>query len=140
MPPRPERYLLIGDEGDVPVLGAMLEEFPERAAGNVVLELPPGQNPQLPLPPGMRLTILPREQVGRGGRAVAALDAWVDEWLLGEHEPSHMHAVWIGMPGDPLMERRCEELLITRPGFHLHRPYDPECSGGISEHHGTTAP
>lgn len=125
----PERYLLIGDEGDVPLLGAMLEAFPERAAGNVVLELPTARCPRLPLPPGMTLSVLPRGTGPRGVRAAAALEAWVQEWLTGAHEGADMHAVWVGMPGDAVMDRLCADLLHARPSLHLHRAYEAECAG-----------
>lgn len=118
------RHVLIGDEHDLPLLRVVLASFPADAVGEVLLELPVArrQTP-LPRPVGLAVRIL-RRGPGQypGLAACTALGAWVEEWVLGDHATAEGHAIFVGMPGNPLVERWCGEQLERLPRLHMHRP------------------
>ncbi|MGP9536466.1 hypothetical protein ACT3SP_00540 [Brachybacterium sp. AOP43-C2-M15] len=120
---RPDRHLLIGDEQDLPLLRVLLASFPQDAVGELVLELPAGHGPLPWAPPGIDTRLLLRAPGALSGlRACAALDAWVGEWVHGDHARPEAHSIFVGMTKNPLVTRLCEELVAQRPGLHMHRP------------------
>ncbi|AXK46415.1 SIP domain-containing protein [Brachybacterium saurashtrense] len=123
MPPITPRHLLIGDEQDLPLLHALLRTLPADTEGELVLELPDERRPLLPTPPGVttRHLVLGRGR-RRGDRACAALEAWVEEWLLDDHLSAEAHAVFVGLPHNPKVAVLCERLAAQHPTLHMHRP------------------
>src|SRR5699024_2411738 len=94
------------------------------AVGEVLLELPVARRQRpLPRPVGLAVRIL-RRGPGQypGLAACTALGAWVEEWALGDHATAEGHAIFVGMPGNPLVERWCGEQLERIPRLHMHRP------------------
>lgn len=120
------RHVLIGDERDLPLLRVVLASFPPDAVGEVLLELPASRRPTpppLPAPAGLAVRVLRRgADQAPGLAACTALGAWVEEWVLGDHATAEGHAIFVGMPGNPLVERWCEEQLERLPRLHMHRP------------------
>src|SRR5699024_3089911 len=117
-------HVLIGDEQDLPLLRAVLASFPPDAVGEVLLELPMARRQRpLPRPVGLAVRIL-RRGPGQypGLAACTALGAWVEAWVLGDHATAEGHAIFVGMPGNPLVERWCGEQLERIPRLHMHRP------------------
>ncbi|MFI8777760.1 SIP domain-containing protein [Brachybacterium paraconglomeratum] len=123
MSPIPLRHLLIGDEHDLPLLGALLRTLPRDTVGELVLELPDERRPPLPTPPGVttRHLVLGRGW-RRGDRACAALEAWTEEWLLEEHLGAEAHAIFVGLAHNPKVAALCERLAAQHPTLHMHRP------------------
>lgn len=124
---RTPRHLLIGDEQDVALLRMVLASFSQDAVGELMLELPGTECPPIPAPVGLSLRGLPRDPGAPPGvRACVALRAWIDEWVLDEHASAEGHAIFVGMAGNPFVERWCEAMLECHPHLHLHRPWrDP---------------
>src|SRR5699024_12534168 len=60
-----------------------------------------------------------------GLAACSALGAWVEEWVLGDHATAEGHAIFVGMPGNPLVERGCGAQLERIPRLHMPRPRRP---------------
>lgn len=60
MTPSIERFLMIGDEADLPLLRSLARSFPANARGNIFLELPDDRRPLLSAPPGITTSVLPR--------------------------------------------------------------------------------
>ena len=123
MSPIPLRHLLIGDEHDLPLLGALLRTLPRDTVGELVLELPDERRPLLPTPPGVttRHLVLGRGW-RRGDRACAALEAWTEEWLLDAHLATEAHAIFVGLVHNPKVAALCEGLAALLPTLHMHRP------------------
>ncbi|MFC7547875.1 siderophore-interacting protein [Plantactinospora sp. GCM10030261] len=68
--------LLAGDETAVPAIAAILGRLPATARGAALLEVPhPGDILDLPAPPGMTITWLPRGAGRHGSRLVPAVQA-----------------------------------------------------------------
>ena len=130
MTPSIERFLMIGNEADLPLLRSLTTSFPANAQGNIFLELPDDRRPLLSAPPGISTSVLPRSLPSvlhaPGTRACVALESWVGEWVHGEHASAEGHAIFVGLAGNPLVERLCAALVQHRPGLHLHRA----CPGG----------
>ena len=130
MTPSIERFLMIGDEADLPLLRSLARSFPANARGNIFLELPDDRRPLLSAPPGITTSVLPRSLPSvlhaPGARACVALESWVGEWVHGDHASAEGHAIFVGLTGNPLIERLCAALVQHRPGLHLHRA----CPGG----------
>ncbi|MFC0672502.1 SIP domain-containing protein [Brachybacterium hainanense] len=129
----PERYLMIGDESDLPLLRAMLEQFPDQAAGSIYLEMPDGISPRLPHPAGITLTYLHRGGTARGVRSVEALDAWTQEWVCAAGAAPDMHAAWVGLEGCAAVDLACARLGSGDHAVHLHRPWSAGCDAS-AEH------
>src|SRR5690625_6699893 len=82
--------------------------------GNIFLELPDDRRPLLSAPPGITTSVLPRSLPSvlhaPGARACVALESWVGEWVHGDHASAEGHAIFVGLTGNPLIERlRSEE-------------------------------
>lgn len=125
-----ERFLLIGDESDLPHLRAMMDGFPNHAEGNLYIEVSGSRSPLMCTPPGISVSLLRRQPDDPrlpGARACAALESWVGEWVHGDHERREHHTIWVGMPGNPLVEQMCDALLHRCAELHLHRPCTGHC-------------
>lgn len=73
-------YLLAGDETAVPAIAVILEQLPEQAYGEVVLEVPHAED-RLPLvaPPQLRITWVAREGAPYGSALTPAVIAAVED-------------------------------------------------------------
>jgi NADPH-dependent ferric siderophore reductase len=75
-PPRTGAVLLAGDETAVPAIAAILERLPAGTVGEVLLEVPLGDDAlELAAPPGLRRSWLGRDGAARGSLLVPAVAA-----------------------------------------------------------------
>ncbi|ROT32824.1 siderophore-interacting protein [Micromonospora sp. HM5-17] len=80
--------LLAGDETAVPAIAAIVERLPETARGEVLLEVPhPEDVLDLPAPPGVAVSWLPRSGAPHGSRLVPAVRAAAERLTLAGGTP-----------------------------------------------------
>lgn len=97
--PGPLAHVLVaGDVSELAALQALLCLLPERAYGQVYVETEPGVDvPDLPRPARVGITTVVRHAADAPGvRLSAAVAAWAEEWMVGEHDPAREVSVWVG--------------------------------------------
>lgn len=97
--PGPLTHVLVaGDASELEAVQALLCLLPERAYGQVYLEAEPGTEvPDLARPARVGLTAVVRDAAAEpGARLSAAVAAWAEEWMVGEHDPAREVSVWVG--------------------------------------------
>lgn len=85
----PAHFLIAGSSADLPSLRSAVEQLPDDAYGQVVVEADEDCLPNLPVPPGVTTTVLIRRAStgeARGERVAQAVQAWISEWMC-EDEP-----------------------------------------------------
>lgn len=90
-----DRVLLVADETALPAVVQILRELPGGVSGSVFVEVPLGADvPDLPPPPGVTITWLPRNGRPVGAAAVAAVSAHLGFRAEGVEDESVDPDVW----------------------------------------------
>lgn len=106
--------LLAGDAGDLAAIRARLAESPANATGVVLIEaFNAVQIVHLDAPAGIGVHWVFRESRGgtvrpRGEALVAAVDAWLDEWMRPEGGAELV--IWLGGRGSSVVSTFAEAL------------------------------
>lgn len=90
--------LIAGTESDLPTIRTLLDSLCEQSYGQVLLELPPGQQAPAEVPDRVTVHVVRRDAGEPAGRRLArALTLWAHEWLVdGDRGLREAHRLWIG--------------------------------------------
>lgn len=117
-------FLLVGDVGDVATIRDTVAQLPVDAYGQVFLELPDHRHtPILSVPEGVSVTWLVNEAKGSlpGERAVAAVEAWMSEWVTERSaQPDYPCVLWVGCGRSARMEGLYRSLAARIPHLHVY--------------------
>ena len=103
--PVAERFMLAGDERDVPFIRALLATLPERSYGQVYLERSRITRPEpLPAPGRVSVQWVEADPDAPGAALARAIGVWREEFLCAPEygDPSEFD-VWIGCATCPVV-------------------------------------
>lgn len=105
-PSQSRRFMMAGDETDLPMVQLMLSALPERAHGQVFIEYRPEQTTPVALHAPTRVSVhwLPTIEEHHGEVLAQAIDLWRSEFLTApDFDDPGEFQVWIGCASCPIV-------------------------------------